>query len=441
MREIEFLQKWVELVQKINQWPHFSEWTNHQFQQLSDDISEKSRIKIDRNTIRRIVESVIEGKTYSPHITTKDALAFYAGQKNWLNFKKSLQTPENKSKRRNWIIITIVLIIFILSVLVFIKINNRSLQFEFSIDNPEGIIPHTVEVRCNFSNLRTDNITIDYGHINPDGNYNLQKVNRNTTLNKVCFHYPGDYNIRLFINDEVIDETKVWINSDDWFIYAIDAASYSGKYQVPELIKKAGFRMLQYIPFNGILEKQVDDGFFHIPKEKIMAIDGLALNYHLHLKNFKHYGVEMQNADFSIRFRDEEFGEGINCSECAIYLHCDNGPIGFKFAQPGCERYTHERLGNTFNAGSEFDLDYLIQNFKEFRTLSIKGRPGQILLYLDGIELKTLNYNQDLGEIRGMHLWFKGTPYIDFVRLADSSGKLIYNEEFDEFNTLSENSN
>ena len=76
-------------------------------------------------------------------------------------------------------------------------------------------------------------------------------------------------------------------------------------------------------------------------------------------------------------------------------------------------------------------MDYLRLDYKQFRTISIKGTPDEIILLLDDNELKVFNDDQEFGEIRGMHFWFKGSPYIDFVRLADSDGDMIFTEEFD----------
>jgi hypothetical protein len=432
MRELDELRCWVEVVRKRNQWPHFSEWTNHQFQILSDEISEKTGIKIDRNTIRKIIESVNEEKPYSPHISTKDALAFYIGKKNWLHFKKTLLNSDSKSKRPLWLLLTAVVVLCAITAFFIIRNVEANKQFDFSVVNPEGVLPHTIVCNYDIVNLKTDNIYIDYGQINPDGNYSLLKLNKNSSINKFCFHYPGDYKIRLFIDDEVVASEKVWVNSNGWFVYAIDAASYISRNKLPELIVGAGSPFLQYIPFNTILETQTtDEGYFHIPEEKIMSIKGQTINYHLHLKNFRNFGVDMRNANFDIRFKDSAFGEGVNCSEVAFYLHCEKGQIGFKFAQKGCERYTHQRIGEKFIAGNEADLDYLILDYKQFRTISIKGTPDEIVLLLDDKVLKVFNDQQQFGEIRGMHFWFKGAPDIDFVRLFNEDGVAVFSEEFD----------
>ena len=430
MNELELLRRWVELVQNKNQWPHYSDWTNHHFQLLSEEISEESGIKIDRNTIRKIVESVNNGKPYSPHISTKDAIVRYIGKKNWSQFTKSQQTPERSNKHILIGASVIIAALLAIAIVYFIP-NNKEEHFEFTLKNPEGLVPHTVEYNYNIEDIKTDDIYIDYGHIDPDGNYKLIKLQKNTFINKNCFHYPGDYNIRLLVDGETKVRDKVWINSDGWFVYAIDAASYISRFELPELIKKVGFPQLQYIPFNSVLEKQsTEDGYFYIPQETIMAIEGQTVNHHLHLRNFRSFGLDMNNANFSIRFKDDEFAETIYCSEAAIYLHCDKGLVGFKFAQKGCERYTHQRVGRLFEMGKDYDLNHLIIDYKSFRTVSIKGTPDEIILMLDGKELKTFVSDREFGEIRGMHFWFKGSPHIDFVKLADGNGNIVFNDEF-----------
>ncbi|PWE01372.1 hypothetical protein [Marinilabilia rubra] len=430
MRELDALRKWVELVQEMNQWPHYSDWNNHQFRLLSDEISEKAGVRIDRNTVRKVVDNVNNGKVYSPHISTKDALALYIGKKDWEHFEKSITRPEKQIKGKLFFITAVAAVFSFIAFLYLI--NNDDEPYYFAVKNPEGVIPHTVVCNFNLKKLKDDEVYIDYGHVNQEGNYVFQEINKNSVINKHCFHFPGYYNIRLFVDGKVKNREKSWINSPGWFIYAIDATSYLSKHEVPEMVRKAGLPLLQHIPFNAILEKQTtDDGHFFIPEEKIMDINGQAVNHHLHLRNFKPFGVDMQNALFSIRFKDDDFGEGINCSEAAVYLHCEHGDVGFKFAQKGCERYTHRRIGDDFKAGRVSDLDYLILNYKQFRTISVRGSGDEVTLLVDGKELKSFSVQQQFGEIRGMHFWFKGSTYIDYVRLADNEGQLVFSEEFE----------
>ena len=434
MSELDHFVIWAQHVKRLKNWPEPTLWTNHQFQVLSEEISEKSNILINRNTIRVLVERVNSGKPYNPHAATKDAFAQYIGFDNWDHFvnEKSKKTTIKKNPLKIFWLPSLVAVIGI-AFGAYLFLNTDSSKINFQIANPEGTAPHTIECKYDLKQLKTDNIIIDFGHINTNGQYILANLNKDNTTQKECFHYPGGYNIRLFVDNKVRIEEKVWINSADWFIYANDARPYITEIELPDFLKKAGVPSLQNIPFESLLKRTTDSsGYFHIPQERMEQIKDLSVNYHTHLKNFRSFGVDSRNCEFKIRFKDAQFGIGTFCHETVLYLHGVRGDIGFKFAEQGCERYTHQRIGNSFHSANTEDLSYLVLDFKEFKTITIKCSPTEVKLMVDGKIIKTIADDQILGEVRGLDFWFKGSPFIDFVELADSSGTVVYADYFDE---------
>lgn len=89
-----------------------------------------------------------------------------------------------------------------------------------------------------------------------------------------------------------------------------------------------------------------------------------------------------------------------------------------------------ERIGNFARSGKYNNMEYLILDYKNFRTLSIVSGSNKIDLVVDDQIIKTHEMDNDFGEIKGIHMFFKGSPYIDFVRLSDSTGNMVYNDEF-----------
>lgn len=436
MNELHFFRLWAKEVQKKKNWSHYSDWTNHEFQILSEEISEKVKFSINRNTIRKIIENIDSPSGYNPYTATKDALAQYIEYKSWQEFRKKSNIPtSNRKQTIKQLSVAAISVIALLIIGFYVFIQKQTSaedgSFEFEIENPVGVNPHTIVSNYDVSKLKTDNIKIDYGQVNADGKYVLVDVSKQTNINKACFHYPGSYDVRLFVDDKVVSTKKVWIYSNDWFVYAIDAKPYINQIELPEMLKKAGVPPLQFIPFSSILDVNTSDGLFHVPEERIMAIDGQDVNYHLHLKYFKPFGIDLRDSKFSIRFKDENFAQGVSCSEMAFYLHCEKDIVGFKFAQRGCDRYTHERIGSYFKAGQDYKLEHLILNYSDFRTLSVISDTDKISLVIDDVIVKTFDGIEDFGEIRGIHIFFKGSPYIDYVRLLNREGKAVFVEDFD----------
>ena len=77
------------------------------------------------------------------------------------------------------------------------------------------------------------------------------------------------------------------------------------------------------------------------------------------------------------------------------------------------------------------DLDYLNLTYKEFTTVNIKNTADSIYLSVDGNKRKAFPMPKNLGRLRGLHFWFKESPYIDFVRVTDLNGNVVFNDEFE----------
>lgn len=438
MNELELLLIWLSKVAELKKWPPANEWSNFEFQVLSDEISNKSGILISRNTLRKLATHLSQGQNYSPRTATKDAFALYIGYESWKQFENiHAQKSSNPPKKNhlNWIIPIILILVFAV-VYIFRQTKEEALNFDyhFEILNPKGNAPHTIECKYNFKNIKSNNIKVDFGHIDPSGKYLLIDIMKNDSIHKECFHYPGVYNLRLFVDEKNITEKKVWINSDGWFTYVVDIRPYLAKTEVPEWLRKSGIQM-EHIPFDAIIKPDTTaEGYLHISESTINKLEFVSKNYHTHFKNFKDFGVDMNNCELSVRFKDSQFGTGTFCHEAALFLEGDNAKIGFKFAEEGCDKYAHQRIGEEYLSGEKNNLDYLILSYKEFTTVNIKSTADSVYLSVDGITRKIFANTKNIGRLRGLHFWFKESPYIDFVKITDLQGNVVFKDEFEPLN-------
>ncbi|MCG8696467.1 MAG: hypothetical protein MI922_00320, partial [Bacteroidales bacterium] len=280
----------------------------------------KTNTQISRTAFRKIIDNIQADKPYSPHSATRNALAKYVGYESWQQYASS-DIKGKKSNRRLVVITILVGVILLSGTLFFLTLKTPSYNFDFTIENPTGTIPHTLKCKYDLSKVRSENIKIDYGHVNHKNKYTLYDLRKNKTVHKECFHHPGRYNIRVFIDEKVQYFKKVWINSNDWYIYTTNSGWDNKDFIVPDFLRKAGVGLLQSIPFEAILEREIDSlGFFHIPEEKIRGIEHITVNYELHMKNFRPFDVDMRDCEFSIRFKDDDFGNGTHCYETLISL-------------------------------------------------------------------------------------------------------------------------
>lgn len=299
MSEVELLQTWLSNVAELKKWPPANEWSNHEFQVLSDEISQKSGILISRNTLRKLATHLSQGRNHTPRMTTKDALAVYIGFTDWKQYKNSFEqfspTPRKK-KYLPWFIAVISTIVLATVIVLYLAHNRDSnTDYNFEILNPIGNVPHTIECKYNFRNIKSDDIKVDFGHIDPTGKYLLVDLSKNDSIHKACFHYPGSYNIRLFIDKKTVKEEKVWINSEGWFTYVVDIRPNRLKDNVPDWLRKAGVQ-LEHIPFDAIIKPEItNEGYIHIPENAIEKLGSISNNFHTHYKYYKDFGTERNN--------------------------------------------------------------------------------------------------------------------------------------------------
>ena len=70
-----------------------------------------------------------------------------------------------------------------------------------------------------------------------------------------------------------------------------------------------------------------------------------------------------------------------------------NSSESFRFVEKGCEYYARYRIGRKLVAGGKADnLDFLVLDFSDFRTIEIKNQEQNIKLLVDGMEVNSFNH-------------------------------------------------
>jgi hypothetical protein len=423
----------INRICKTKGWKEPGEWANPEFQELSDEISSLTKIKISRNTVRNLVEKVVNrDEKYQPQKSTNDALAQYLGFKNWTQFSNQHRKSFPHHKKLIIAITGALFLLFISFILLYTKDNKKEIvhEYTFEISNPVGKIPHTI--RCNFdvSKVNTENIYIDFGHVSPNGQYIFEKAYKSRNVLNRCFHFPGVYRVGLFADNDPVDSKQVHVLSDGWFIYAGNASIKRSK--VPEPYTKLRGAVSEHINFDQILNKEITDaGELHIPTERIAKIPGISSNYKVNFCYYDTFAVSTHASVLTTRFKNVSAGNNAHCMEAALTLIGERNKIAFQFTQKGCENYAYYRVGHNYVSGGQNDLPYLIIDFDNYQTISVKSGTGKVDLIVNQQVVQTFEHDQDLGNLLGFVLSFKDSPHIDFVELSNTNGEIIFKDHFE----------
>jgi len=88
-------------------------------------------------------------------------------------------------------------------------------------------------------------------------------------------------------------------------------------------------------------------------------------------------------------------------------------------------------IGDVYKDGEENDLSALGTDPYEWQTLRIMNEDKHTTIFLNGSPVHELAYTKDFGDVKGMIFTFTGPGAVDYVRMRDLQGKMVYGDEFD----------
>lgn len=84
MNDRDLIKKCCDQIEKVVQWGPSDQWTNQDFERLSELIVEKTKVKLSISTLKRVWGKVHYASL--PSASTLNAFANYIGHENWRAF-------------------------------------------------------------------------------------------------------------------------------------------------------------------------------------------------------------------------------------------------------------------------------------------------------------------------------------------------------------------
>jgi len=99
--------------------------------------------------------------------------------------------------------------------------------------------------------------------------------------------------------------------------------------------------------------------------------------------------------------------------------------------QKGCEKHAYYKLGEIERFGNSSDLSELGLNLFEWQDIgiSVENRNATILINNKTVYKET--FKEDFGKLTALIFAFERTGSIDFVRLYNVDGNIIFSDDFD----------
>lgn len=414
--EEDFIKNCLQMIEEKLDWGKSQDWNNYDFEKLSVEIEEKTKVILSVTTLKRIWGKV--KYPHSPTQTTLNTLAQYLDYADWRAFKQNghkvepitndIEKEETKVVRNRkpyFIVIVLIissLIILLLSRFYILSTKADESDYQFSANKiiSEGV-PNSVVFTYDASKAPNDSVYI----------VQTWDIRRKTLVPKegkkhsAIYYYPGFFNTKLIVDNTIVKRHDLQITSDGWLCLAEDEP-------MPIYFKREDYE-----------------------KQDVTEIDRTTLSkYKLSLlpKSPKirfFYQKDMgdlmdDNFTFETTLKNE-FNEGNNaCQYVEVLIQCKNDIIIIPLAAKACVGQM-----NLYVAGERIESKYAdLSNFgcdlNNWVTLKVVTKNKLMKLFVNGTEAYSLTFPNEPKGIVGVQYRFNGIGVVKNTKFSNENGEI-----------------
>jgi hypothetical protein len=427
MKDRYYINIIIRRIEKKLGWKKVSLWTDNEYKKLSLHIYENTSISISPQTLKRLFGKVKYKDDYNTQPATKDSLAKFLDYTDWDAFIKDQSHGIHKyinyindrisEKHFKTIITLFFLAIFLIASSIFILQGIKYKRVFFQAENVTGVVPHTVSIHLNISNLRNRDVFIDFDQNELEDNNKGELLDKHLKLINHCFESPGYYNVKLLSRGMVLASTKVHVLSEGWSTYYFNNDNFS--------LRKFVFGLENKV------QESANDGMLYISPSELNSkgFNGNTVYYLEHIM-YKDFNVSADSCLFEVRYRNSPDIGGISCYDVEFRIVGENGLASVILVQEGCYRWSEINIGEKQLNGKYNDLSFLNADLSSWNTMKIMINNNKALIINNSDTLFTTHYNQLLGQIKGIRFVTKGSGAFDYVKLSNVSGELKFDDNF-----------
>ncbi|MDW7695901.1 hypothetical protein R9C00_25515 [Flammeovirgaceae bacterium SG7u.111] len=415
-KEKELLQKCLKQIEEKLGWAEASEWQHRHFDLLSEKIFEATHVQLSAVTLKRLWGKIAYHS--SPTTNTLDTLAKFLGYGSWIDFQqehwqKTEIPSQQPSVRKSGLAklfrqkvsylygaVLLVLVVGLLSMTEWIKPVYKE-KTSFSFQPVAKGLPNTVTFTYDASHANADSVFIQQSW-NPKLRH---QVDPTSDFFACTYYYPGFFQAKLVLNDQIAIEKDLFIKSEGW-LATID--------------KKP-------VPFYLDLASVAKNGQLAITQAHLVE-HGVDLSGEIPITNFhfvEDFGeVSAQNFKLSTEFKNT-FGKGeAICQEARVSILCSKSAFIIPFSIKGCVAELGMLIPGNFMNGTQADLTGFGVDFSEWVTLEVETSGNQVSILVNGQPAYQGEVPLVAGKVVGVRYQFHGTGSVKSLQL-ESEGKSI----------------
>ena len=425
-----FIQKCLLLIENELGWGESKEWSTRDFEMLSGRIMEKTHVQLSVVTLKRVWGRIrYESK---PTATTLDTLAKYIGFESWRAFKQSGKISDaaeqtsvaatglsstilkNKQAKKPVAIFAIVgLLIGAVAVIFYFtsfdtaKPNVDPAKFSFSSKKVVDVgVPNTVIFDYDATAAKPS----DSVFIQQSWDKRLSKpVARDQRQHTSIYYYPGFFQAKLRVNDQIVKQHDLFIKSNGW-LPLVDIKPVPVYFKPGDILNNGAIALR--------LDKIISNNIQLQPKAPWVG-------YY----NVGDFG-EIMSDDFVFETEvKNDYSEGsAACQHTEVHVLFEGAAMVIPLSIPGC--VSELNFGDM--SGKKLDLSPLGVDFSKWVNVKVNVQDSVVHLLINGKKAFDLNVKLHPVRFAGMIYKFQGTGSVNFVKISKHNGDVTYFDSFDQ---------
>ncbi|MDC6366273.1 MULTISPECIES: hypothetical protein [Flavobacteriaceae] len=406
--KLNMIQYLVAQVEKQLGWGSGTNWSNKDFEELSDRIFSSTKKRLSVTTLKRIwgrAELIA-----NPSSATLDILSEFIGHKNWREFAgsyKSQPLPKTfwkEIKTSNLVVLGVLILVAGVLMAMFWRRNPDEVSkvatldksaFKFKSRIVSDEIPNSVVFEYDASNAR-DSAVIE---IQQDWDENKRILINKTDSIATCIYYlPGFFKSKLVVDGTIVQEDDVFIKTQDWLgvIQQDNAPIYLQREEI----------------------KQGDELSITLDVLSAYDMDPRTSNVMTSLYKVRDFGeLYTDNFEFSFQVKNT-LKEGLSgCQGVKVFVLYDGGALGIPLAKKGCIANLNLLAFGDYIDGKKNDLSGFGVDFNDFVDLQCISKKGKLEIFVDGVQVYEGKGHETSAKIKGISVYFEGTGTIKNIAL------------------------
>ncbi len=413
------LKQCLKLIEQKLGWGSSIDWLNQDFQLLSDQIFEDTRVRLSITTLKRVWGKV--NYDSDPSISTLNTLANFIGYANWSAFKQSQGSLKHKPAKRPIklpkvpvaIVSLIVLTLAILAVAGFdkgeraLEISPEQLAKVKFTSQPTAIgLPNSIVFNYDFAGINAAKTTIQQS-------WNKKmtfEVDKNGAVATGIYYYPGYFKAKLIADGQILKEHDVHVKTNGW-MGSIPGAEMPRYLYEEEIVMDESLR----------LSEETYKDLYALDIEKAKFVD-----FHYSSDLGEIFGDDFI---FETRFKNSYRKSNGKCQTTEVLIHGSEGAFIVPFSIPGCVSDLSIFLLGDVVDGKTNDLSAFGSDFTQWQTLRCEAKGENIQIFVNDKLAHTMKAPRELGRIVGFRYSFLGAGEVDHVKLSRND-EVFYEENF-----------